>query len=79
MRFLKWTFWSMIALIVFGFLHYTLPQHDIVRIVGTENRRIDIGENSWFWAGPDVGTAASASRDVRAMISPTLACGLLVM
>lgn len=64
MRFLKWTFWSMIALIVFGFLHYTLPQHDIVRIVGTENRRMDLGENSWFWAAPDVGTGSGTSRDV---------------
>jgi hypothetical protein len=64
MRYVKWTFWVILAAFVFGFLHYTLPQHDIVRIVGTENRRIDIGENSWFWAGPDVGTAASPSRDV---------------
>ena len=64
MRYVKWTFWVILASFVFGFLHYTLPQHDIVRIVGTENRRIDIGENSWFWAGPDVGTAASPSRDV---------------
>ncbi len=64
MRYVKWTFWVILASVVFGFLHYTLPQHDIVRIVGTENRRIDIGENSWFWAGPDVGTAASPSRDV---------------
>lgn len=64
MRYVKWTFWVVVASFVFGFLHYTLPQHDIVRIVGTENRRIDIGENSWFWAGPDVGTAASPSRDI---------------
>lgn len=64
MRYVKWTFWVILASVVFGFLHYTLPQHDIVRIVGTENRRIDIGENSWFWAGPDIGTAASPSRDV---------------
>lgn len=64
MRYVKWTFFGIVALLGFAFLHYTLPQHDIVRIVGTENRRIDIGENSWFWAGPDVGTAASPSRDV---------------
>ena len=64
MRYVKWTFWVILASFVFGFLHYTLPQHDIVRIVGTENRRIDIGENSWFWASPDVGTAASPSRDI---------------
>lgn len=64
MRFVKWSFWSVLALIVFSVLHYTLPQHDIVRVVGTENRRIDFGENSFFWSGADVGTATSTSRDV---------------
>lgn len=64
MRYVKWTFLALIALTVFGFLHYTLPQNDIVRIVGTENRRIDFGENSIFWAQPDVGTAAGGNRDV---------------
>ena len=64
MRYLKWTFYSVAALLIFSFLHYTLPQTDIVRIVGTENRRMDLGENSWFWAAPDVGTGSGASRDV---------------
>lgn len=64
MRFIKWFFGILLALFVLAFLHYTLPQTDIVRIVGTENRRIDFGENSWFWAAPDVGTAATGSRDV---------------
>lgn len=64
MRYAKWTVLGLLALLVASFLHYTLPQTDIVRIVGTENRRIDFGENSWFWAAPDVGTAASPSRDV---------------
>ncbi|WP_435256815.1 DUF1523 family protein [Thioclava sp. FR2] len=65
MRYVKWTLWLIIATLIFGFLHYTLPQHDIVRIVGTENRRIDFGENSIFWASPDAGTAATGNRDVR--------------
>ncbi len=64
MRYVKWTLWGMVALLLLGFLHYTLPQHDIVRIVGTENRRMDIGANSWFFAAPDVGTAGSTSRDI---------------
>ncbi|WGV15446.1 DUF1523 family protein [Fuscovulum ytuae] len=64
MRYLKWTVLVTLALLVFSFLHYTLPQTDIVRIVGTENRRMDLGENSWFWASPDVGTAPSNSRDI---------------
>jgi hypothetical protein len=64
MRYLKWSFFGILTLFVLSFLHYTLPQHDIVRIVGTENRRMDLGENSWFWAAPDVGTGSGASRDV---------------
>ena len=35
MRYVKWAFWTVIVLVVGGFLHYTLPQHDIVRVVGT--------------------------------------------
>jgi hypothetical protein len=65
MRYIKWTFFTVIAVLLFSFFHYTLPQHDIVRIVGTENRRIDFGENSFFWASPDLGTAAGTNRDVR--------------
>lgn len=66
MRYAKWTFLGLVALLVFSFLHYTLPQRDIVRIVNTEVRRIDFGENSIFWAAPDVGTAGgTTNRDVR--------------
>lgn len=64
MVYVKWTFRVVVALLVLGFFHYNLPQHDVVRIVGTENRRIDFGENSIFWASPDVGTAAVSNRDV---------------
>ncbi|SLN60953.1 hypothetical protein AQS8620_02766 [Aquimixticola soesokkakensis] len=64
MRYVKWGLGVILAIIVFGFLHYTLPQHDIVRIVSSENRRIDFGENSIFWAAPDSGNATAANRDV---------------
>lgn len=64
MRYVKWTFLVLLVVLLGSFLHYTLPQTDVVRIVGTENRRIDFGENSLFWAAPDVGTAATGSRDV---------------
>ena len=53
-----------LLLLIGAVLHYNLPQTDVVKIVGTENRRIDFGENSFFWASPDVGTAAGATRDV---------------
>ncbi len=52
MTYVKWIFLLLVVAVVGGFLHYTLPQTDIVRIVGTENRRIDFGENSIFWANP---------------------------
>ncbi|SNX68534.1 uncharacterized protein DUF1523 [Cereibacter ovatus] len=67
MRYLKWTLPALVALLVGAFLHYTLPQTDIVRIVGTNTQRMDLGENSWFFASPDAGTnaASSSSRDVK--------------
>ncbi|WP_339108393.1 DUF1523 family protein [Thioclava sp. GXIMD4216] len=64
MRYFKWGFFAVLALLVFAFFHYTLPQHDIVRIVGTENRRIDYGQHSIFWATPDKAAQAVGSRDV---------------
>lgn len=67
MVYVKWafivTFWGLVGSI----LHYTLPQYDIVRIVDTEVRRVDFGENSLFWAQQDAGQegATSVNRDVR--------------
>jgi Protein of unknown function (DUF1523) len=67
MRYVKWTFWGLVVLLTAAFLHYTLPQTDIVRIVGTNTQRVDIGANSWFFASPDPGTdtATANSRDVQ--------------
>jgi hypothetical protein len=65
MRYVKWTLLILVLLFAGAFLHYTLPQRDIVRIVDTDVRRIDFGENSIFWAAPDTGTTAAANRDVR--------------
>ena len=66
MRYVKWTFWALIAALIFGFFHYTLPDRDVVRIVDTEIRRVDFGENSIFWASPDAGNGTVAgSRDIR--------------
>lgn len=64
MRYVKLTLWLVVFALVGGFLHYTLPQHDIVRLVGTENRRVDIGENAIFWSRAEVGMTDSTSRDV---------------
>ncbi|MFV0493059.1 MAG: DUF1523 family protein [Pseudorhodobacter sp.] len=64
MRYVKWIFLSLLAILTIVFFHYNLPQVDIVRVVGTETRRIDFGENSLFWAEPEVGNAAQSNYDV---------------
>ncbi len=67
MVYVKWAFiivfWGFVATV----LEYTLPQQDVVRIVKTEVRRVDFGENSIFWAQQDTGqeTAQTVNRDVR--------------
>ncbi len=65
MVYVKWViillFWACVG----AFLHYTLPQHDIVRVTDTYTRRVDPGENRWFWAQADVGTDGTlVNRDV---------------
>lgn len=65
MQFIKWvlilTFWVLVG----AFFHYTLPQRDIVRVTDTYEKRIDFGENSIFWASPDVGSdGTTVNRDV---------------
>lgn len=66
MRYVKWTFWALVALIIGGFLHYTLPQHDIVRVVNTYQERQDLGDwTSIFWSTPDDQSGTLTSRDVQ--------------
>lgn len=65
MTYVKWTFIIIFWLLVAAFLHYTLPQHDIARITDTYEKRIDVGDNRWFWAQADVGTDGTVpNRDV---------------
>lgn len=60
MRKVKWAIWGVLALIVAAFLHYTLPQHDVVRITGLDNRQTTVSWiNKYFYASPDAGTAES--------------------
>ncbi|WP_170761284.1 DUF1523 family protein [Ruegeria lacuscaerulensis] len=65
MRYIKWAiiilFWGTVASV----LNYTLPQHDVVRISDTYEKRIDPGENSIFWSVQDVGSdPTTPNRDV---------------
>jgi hypothetical protein len=65
MVYVKWggilVFWGLVAAV----LHYTLPQHDIVRITDTYETRVDYGDNALFWASESPGMATDLQgRDV---------------
>ncbi len=62
MRKVKWAIWGVLALLAVAFLDYTLPQHDVVRITGLDNRQTTVSWiNKYFYASPDSGTAESAT------------------
>ena len=64
MRYVKWGFRILLVVLVLAFLHYTLPQRDIVRVVNTYEERQDFGINSIFWANGDAGGGTAVNRDV---------------
>lgn len=65
MAYFRWTFRIILLLIVGGFLHYTLPQRDIVRVVNTYEERQDFaGWTKIFWSNPAASSAESATQDV---------------
>ena len=62
MAYVKWTFISIIVLVIAGFLHYTLPQHDVVRIISTKERQVTLGDNAFFYSGAAPGNAESGNQ-----------------
>ena len=65
MRYLKWILRVILLMLAFGFLHYTLPQHDIVRVTNTYEKRIDFGSSGFFWAsGKHNADGTLLNRDV---------------
>ncbi|NSX53431.1 DUF1523 family protein [Parasulfitobacter algicola] len=66
MRYIKWVFIIVFWTIVLTFLHYTLPQKDVVRIVNTYEERQDLAD--WtriFWSVPDDQSETLINRDVQ--------------
>lgn len=57
----------VVAFLVAGvFLHYVLPQHDVVKITSTEIIRTDFSSyNRLFYAQADSGAAEQPTRDLR--------------
>jgi hypothetical protein len=65
MAWIKRIIFGLLIIVLVGFLHYTLPSRDIVQIVGTDVKRMDVGQYAWFWASPDANTNTNYTRDVR--------------
>ncbi len=66
MRKFKITLKVLLFLLVGGFFHYVLPQHDIVRVTSTEVIRADFNwYNRLFYAQADSGNAELTTRDIR--------------
>lgn len=65
MRYLKWGSIAILIALMFSLFHYNLPQRDIVRILDTYEKRMDVSGNALFWAKQDSGTLAQDTRDVR--------------
>jgi hypothetical protein len=65
---IKWGL-AILALLLAGlFLHYTLPQRDVVQVINTYNRLTQIGGNWMFYSIEDTGTGAettATTRDIR--------------
>jgi hypothetical protein len=50
--------------VVGAVLLYSLPSRDVVRLVGTDMKRMDVGIRPWFWATGEAHTQALETRDV---------------
>ena len=65
---IKWGLAILAVLVVGLFLHYTLPQRDVVQVINTYNRVTQIGGNWMFYSIEDTGTGVettATSRDIR--------------
>jgi len=65
---IKWAIRIVLVLIVGAFLHYTMPQRDIVLVLNTYNRITEIGGNWMFYSIGDTGSGSETStgaRDIR--------------
>lgn len=66
MAYIKWGFLIAVWTVFAGFLHYTLPQYDVVRIVNTYEERQELSDwTRMFWSTPDSQSQALINRDVQ--------------
>ena len=62
---IKWGLRIFLILIVGAFLHYTLPQRDIVHVINTYNKNTPIGANWMFYSIEDTGTGVETTSTIR--------------
>lgn len=62
---IKWALRILVVLILGAFLHYTLPQHDVVQIINTYNKNTPIGANWMFYSIEDTGTGVETTATIR--------------
>jgi len=67
MRYIFWILTFFLVLFMGAWLHYTLPQKDIVRIVDSDIKRMEVGQRPIFWGRGDTFNETSGlnTRDVR--------------
>ncbi len=68
MRYIKIVLWMLAASLLLAVFDYSLPSTHILKLVGTEVVRTDVGSRAFFWASPDAGTGTDATtnnRDIR--------------
>ena len=66
MRIIRNVFLAIVALFLLVIADYTLPQHDVVRVVNTYQERQDLAD--WtriFWSNPDDQSGTLVNRDVQ--------------
>ena len=62
---IKWGIRIFLLLIAALFLHYTMPQRDVVQIINTYNKNTPIGANWMFYSIEDTGTGVETTASIR--------------
>lgn len=62
---IRWGIRIALVLIVGLFLHYTMPQRDVVQIINTYNKNTPIGSNWLFYSIEDTGTGVETTSTIR--------------
>jgi hypothetical protein len=62
---IKWGLRILAVLFIGAFLHYTLPQRDVVQIINTYNKNTPIGANWMFYSIEDTGTGVETTATIR--------------